>query len=77
MAVMVFSIEVANKMRDWKELSITQDAEDAVIFKFHVDHFKKVARRVVPKKKCSVAGRRKRRRFPKTRVNFERANIHS
>ena len=55
LAVMVISSKIANQMRNWPELEVTQDAEDAVIFKFHVDHFEKVAKRVGAKKKKRVA----------------------
>lgn len=51
LAVMVTGVRIANQMRKWPELEITQDAEDAVIFKFHIKHHKKVFKKVQAKKK--------------------------
>jgi len=51
LAAMVTSIRIANEVRSWSELEVTQDADDAVIFKFHVKHFEKVADRIMARKK--------------------------
>lgn len=46
LAVMVTSAIVANRMNGWPELEASQDAEDAMVFIFHVDHLPKTARAV-------------------------------
>lgn len=51
LAVMVTSIRIANEMREWPELRVHQDADDAVVFVFHVDHFQTVSDRVRARKK--------------------------
>jgi len=51
MAAMVKSSAVANQMKKWPELDITQEADDAVIFKFHIRDFEKVAKRMVARKR--------------------------
>lgn len=55
LCVMATSIGVANKMRNWPELEIHQDAADAVVFKFRIEHFPKVARRIMARRKRQVS----------------------
>jgi hypothetical protein len=61
LAVMVTSTRVANSMRLWPELEVTQDAEDAVCFKLHVDHFRKVASRVRGKTRRRLSAQHRRK----------------
>lgn len=46
LAAMVTATRVANQMRRWSELEVIQDADDAVAFRFNVEHFEKVADRL-------------------------------
>lgn len=55
LAVMVTAIRVANEMRGWPELQVHQDGDDAVVFRFRVDHFQKVAARVGARKKRRIS----------------------
>lgn len=54
MAALVTAIRVASQMRCWQELEVIQDADDAVVFRFHFQHFDRVADRL---------GARRRRRY--------------
>ena len=58
LAAMVTAIRVAGEMRQWTGLEVVQDADDAVIFRFHVDQFEKVADR--------IKARRRRQYSPET-----------
>ena len=51
LCVLVKSAKVANEMRSWPELSLLQDTDDAVVFRFDVGVFEKVAERVGAKKR--------------------------
>ena len=76
LAVMVTSIRLANTMRDWPELTVHQDADDAVVFKFHVDHFQKVADRVGAKKKRKLSEGHKRKLLNSSRDHRFSAGSH-
>lgn len=53
--VMVTSVRVANDMRGWPELTLHQDAEDAVTFIFRVGNLEKVATRIKARKRRQVS----------------------
>jgi hypothetical protein len=65
LAVMVTSNVIANRMRSWPELEVVQDADDAVVFKFHADHLDEVAR--------AVGARTRRRLSPENRKKLTEA----
>jgi hypothetical protein len=46
---------ISESIRSWPELTILQDADDAVVFRFHVDNFEKVAERVGARKRRQVS----------------------
>ena len=77
LAVMVTSIIVANRMRGWPELEVTQDADDAVIFKFHVDHFDKVAKRVIARYKRQPTEEQKKQIIERTKPYRFKKQIRS
>ena len=62
LAVMVTKPRIAQQMKKWKELEVTQDAEDAVIFKFHVKDFDKIAERVLPHKRPKISNSERAKR---------------
>ncbi len=61
LAVMVTSMIIANRMREWPELEVIQDADDAVVFKFHADHLCKVVKAVGARTRRKLSPEHKRK----------------
>lgn len=75
LAAMANSMRIANEMRSWPELEIILDAGDAVIFKFHVDHFDKVAQKIKARQKYSISDAERERRSRQSKIALKNTNF--